>query len=55
MEDPVKFHSVYTGVNYVPPAPVKEDGEVAPAVPAQDRVRIHRSPAAPIFDTAVTS
>ena len=30
MEDPVKFHSVYTGVNYVPTAPVQDDGEAKP-------------------------
>ena len=38
MEDPVKFHSVYTGVNYVPTAPVQEDGEAsrAPRRPEPD-------------------
>ena len=36
MEDPVKFHSVYTGVNYVPSAPVKDDGEVKPRSQGSD-------------------
>jgi DNA segregation ATPase FtsK/SpoIIIE-like protein len=55
MEDPVKFHSSYTGINYVPSAPVADDGEVKPRSQGQDRLRIHRFTAAPIFDTAVTS
>ena len=55
MEDPVKFHSVYTGVNYVPTAPAQEDGEVKPRSQGPDRMRIHQFTAAPIFDTAVTS
>ena len=55
MEDPVKFHSVYTGVNYVPTAPVQEDGEVKPRSQGPDGLRIHQFTAAPIFDTAVTS
>ena len=53
MEDPVKFHSVYTGVNYVPTAPVLDDGEAKPRVLGSDRIRIHQFTAAPIFDTAV--
>ena len=55
MEDPVKFHSVYTGINYVPSAPVTDNGEVAPKAHAQDHLRIHQFTAAPIFDTAVMS
>jgi len=55
MEDPVKFHSSYTGINYVPSAPLQEDGEVKPRSQGQGALRIHRFTAAPIFDTAVTS
>jgi hypothetical protein len=55
MEDPVKFHSVWTGVNYVPSVVVEENGEVKPRVQADSRLRIHQFTAAPIFDTAVTT
>jgi hypothetical protein len=54
MEDPVKFHSSYTGINYVPSAPVTDDGEVKPRSQGEGRLRIHQFTAAPIFDTAVT-
>ncbi len=49
MEDPVKFHSVYTGTNYVPPA---EEGfaESAPKHAAQSPLRIRRFTAAPIAE-----
>ena len=33
MEDPVKFHSVYTGVNYVPSAPVQGERRSQAACP----------------------
>jgi hypothetical protein len=46
---------VYTGVNYVPTAPVRDDGEAKPRAHGPDRIRIHQFTAAPIFDTAVTS
>jgi DNA segregation ATPase FtsK/SpoIIIE-like protein len=52
MEDPVKFHSVYTGTNYVPTAPTQQHGEVKPRATSQGRVRIHQFTAAPIMDTA---
>ncbi len=52
MEDPVKFHSVYTGVNYVPTEQVQENGEVKPKTNGQARLRIHEFTAAPIFDTS---
>jgi DNA segregation ATPase FtsK/SpoIIIE-like protein len=55
MEDPVKFHSVYTGVNYVPTTSVQDNGEVKPRAQSADRIRIRQFTAAPIFDTAVTS
>jgi type VII secretion protein EccCa len=54
MEDPVKFHAVYTGDNYVPTPHVQDNGE-APRAHAPSRIRIHRFTAAPIFDTAVSS
>jgi DNA segregation ATPase FtsK/SpoIIIE-like protein len=55
MEDPVKFHSVYTGENYMPTAQLDVDGngEVRPQTPR--RLRIHQFTAAPLTDTAVTS
>jgi hypothetical protein len=55
MEDPVKFHSVYTGTTYQPTVPVQEDGEPKPRAASSNKVRIHRFTAAPVFDTAVTS
>ena len=53
MEDPVKFHSVYTGINYVPTAPVAGQRRSQAAHPYRHRLRIHQFTAAPIFDTAV--
>jgi DNA segregation ATPase FtsK/SpoIIIE-like protein len=53
MEDPVKFHSVFTGVNYVP-TPVSDDGEVAPKHAAVSKLRIRQFTAAPIPE-ALTS
>jgi hypothetical protein len=49
MEDPVKFHSVYTGTNYVPPA---EEGfaESAPKHAAQSPLRIRPFTAARIAE-----
>ena len=55
MEDPVKFHSVYTGTPYEPTVVVQEDGEVKPRVQTQNKMRIHRFTAAPVFDSTVTS
>jgi DNA segregation ATPase FtsK/SpoIIIE-like protein len=51
MEDPVKFHSVYTGNPYVPTQHVQDNGE-APCTHVASRPRIHRFTAAPIFDSA---
>jgi hypothetical protein len=53
MEDPVKFHSVFTGVNYVP-TPVDDVGEVVPKHAAVGKVRIRQFTTAPIAE-AVTS
>lgn len=53
MEDPVKFRSVYTGINYVPARDDSGDGEAKPRVKRQERVRIHQFTTTPIFDTAV--
>ncbi len=50
MEDPVKFHSVFTGVNYVPTAVPDDLGEVAPKHAAQGQLRIHQFTAAPIAE-----
>ncbi|MGV0798384.1 type VII secretion protein EccCa, partial [Mycolicibacterium elephantis] len=55
MEDPVKFHSVYTGVPYVPSAPEQDDGAAKPRAYTPTQPRIHRFTTAPIFDTAGTS
>ena len=52
MEDPVKFHSVFTGVNYVP-TPVDDVGEVVPKQAPVSKVRIRQFTAAPIAE-AVT-
>jgi hypothetical protein len=55
MEDPVKFHSVYTGTNYVPTLLDQDDGDARPRIHGNGQVRIRQFTAAPIFDTAVTS
>jgi len=52
MEDPVKFHSVYTGTPYVPTPSGQDDGEVKPRSDTRRPVRIHRFTAAPILDAA---
>ncbi|MUL82860.1 MULTISPECIES: type VII secretion protein EccCa [unclassified Mycolicibacterium] len=54
MEDPVKFRSLYTGVNYVPAEEESADGEAKPRAQRQARVRIHQFTTTPIFDTAVS-
>ena len=53
MEDPVKFHSVWTGTNYVPTATASDLGD-APRPVAQSPLRIRPFTAAPIFEAAVT-
>jgi hypothetical protein len=55
MEDPAKFRSVYTGVNYVPTALTQDDGDAKPRARTQNRVRIHQFTAAPILDAAGAS
>jgi len=57
MEDPVKFRSTYTGINYVP-ASRGENGDRPADSGASHRRRdfqIHQFTAAPIFDTPVLS
>lgn len=48
MEDPVKFRSVYTGVNFVPAPDGRDEGPAAARTPSQKTVRIHRFTSAPI-------
>ncbi|GLP72965.1 type VII secretion protein EccCa [Mycobacterium antarcticum] len=48
MEDPVKFHSVFTGTNYVPTVLDADDGDSAPRHTAQSPLRIRPFTAAPI-------
>jgi type VII secretion protein EccCa len=57
MEDPVKFRSTYTGVNYVPASHTENgDGTAEPGAHHRRRdIQIHQFTAAPIFDTAVVS
>jgi DNA segregation ATPase FtsK/SpoIIIE-like protein len=53
MEDPVKFQSVYTGINYVPTA-AHQDTEVKPRTNGQSRLRIRQFTAAPIPEAVAT-
>ena len=50
MEDPVKFHSVFTGTNYVPAAADADIGDHAPKHAAQSPLRIRPFTAAPIAE-----
>ncbi|BBZ31078.1 type VII secretion protein EccCa [Mycolicibacterium madagascariense] len=52
MEDPVKFHSVYTGTNYVPATADPRDGHHAPTRPTPRRPRVQRFTVAPIAEAA---
>lgn len=55
MEDPVKFHSVYTGTNYVPTVLEGAD-DAAPRVQAKRQVvRIQPFTAAPLLDAGASS
>jgi type VII secretion protein EccCa len=54
MEDPVKFHSVFTGTNYVPTALDAGNGDHTPRHAAQSPLRIRSFTAAPIAEV-VTS
>jgi type VII secretion protein EccCa len=54
MEDPVKFKSCFTGVNYVPALHTENgDGSGEPVHHRRRDVHIHQFTAAPIFDTAM--
>ncbi|MBJ7340412.1 type VII secretion protein EccCa [Mycolicibacterium sp.] len=53
MEDPVKFHSVYTGTNYVPTVVDSGTGDAAPKHAAQSPLRIRPFTAAPIAEAVV--
>jgi DNA segregation ATPase FtsK/SpoIIIE-like protein len=54
MEDPVKFKSCFTGVNYVPAQHTENgDGSGEPVHHRRRDVHIHQFTAAPIFDTAM--
>ena len=56
MEDPVKFHSCFTGVNYVgSDERSTEQEQVTPTARPGQRMRIHRFTAAPIGDSAGVS
>ena len=48
MEDPIKFHSVYTGTNYLPASAVSSTGESSPRLPVPSRFRIQPFTAAPM-------
>ena len=48
MEDPVKFQSVYTGTNYIPPSADSDAGDATPKHAAQSGLRIMPFTAAPI-------
>jgi type VII secretion protein EccCa len=50
MEDPVKFHSVYTGTNYVPPAVDSDLGDSTPKHAAQSPLRIRPFTASPVAE-----
>ncbi len=49
MEDPVKFRSVYTGVNYVPPCAAGDDGNERPAEQSRSGPRVRTFTAAPML------
>lgn len=53
MEDPVKFQSVYTGTNYIPPALDVELGDFTPKHAAHSMLRIHPFTAAPIAEAVM--
>jgi type VII secretion protein EccCa len=50
MEDPVKFHSVYTGTNYVPPAVDSDVADSTPKHAAQSPLRIRPFTASPVAE-----
>lgn len=53
MEDPVKFHSVYTGTNYVPTVIDSDTGDSAPKHTVQSPLRIRPFTAAPIAEAVM--
>jgi DNA segregation ATPase FtsK/SpoIIIE-like protein len=55
MEDPAKFQSVFTGVNYVPTALADDVGVAAPRHAVQSKLRIHQFTAAPIPEAFTSS
>jgi len=58
MEDPVKFSTLYTGANYIPPAKAETNGDgngVGPHKPTPDLIRVHRFTAAPTLNVAKTA
>ncbi|MCV7353853.1 type VII secretion protein EccCa [Mycolicibacterium fluoranthenivorans] len=55
MEDPVKFHSVYTGTNYVPTVLADADDDAPRAQPKRQVVRIQPFTAAPLLDAGAVS
>ena len=55
MEDPVKFHSVYTGMNYVPTRGRTTSVRCRARQPRRAPMRIRPFTAAPICETAMTS
>jgi hypothetical protein len=54
MEDPVKFHSVFTGTNYVPTVLDADTGDHTPKHAAQSPLRIRSFTAAPIAEAVTT-
>lgn len=55
MEDPVKFHSVYTGTNYVPTVLEGVDDSAPRVQPKRQVVRIQPFTAAPLLDAGASS
>jgi type VII secretion protein EccCa len=54
MEDPVKFHSVFTGTNYVPTVLDADTGDHTPKHATQSPLRIRSFTAAPIAEAVTT-
>jgi hypothetical protein len=54
----VKFSTLYTGANYIPPAKAETNGDgngVGPHKPAPDLIRVHRFTAAPTLNGVKTA
>ncbi len=54
MEDPVKFHSVYTGTNYVPAVVESDNGDSTQKHAGQSPLRVRPFTAAPIAEAVAT-